>query len=61
MIRGAFGIPEAYTILVMVAVGYPGDLSTLKENHQKVSVAPRTRNPLEENFFFNHFLEPDKP
>lgn len=61
VIREAFGIPEAYTILVAIAVGYPGDLSALKENHRKVSVAPRTRNPLEENFFFNHFLEPDKP
>lgn len=55
LIREAFGIPESYTILIVIAVGYPGDLSTLKENHQKVSVAPRTRNPLEENFFFNRF------
>ena len=58
VIREAFGIPESYTILVAIAVGYEGDLSTLKENHQKVSVAPRTRNPLEENFFFNQFKEP---
>jgi len=61
VIRAAFGIPESYTILVAIAVGYEGDLSTLKEKHQKVSVAPRTRNPLEENFFFNQFKEPDAP
>ena len=61
VIRGAFGIPESYTILIAIAVGYEGDLSTLKENHQKVSLAPRTRNPLEENFFFNQFVEPDAP
>lgn len=61
VIREAFGIPESYTILVAIAVGYEGDLSTLKENHQKVSVAPRTRNALEENFFFNQFKEPDAP
>ena len=59
VIRDAFRIPESYTILVVIAVGYEGDLSTLKENHRKVSVAPRTRNPLEDNFFFNHFEEPD--
>jgi nitroreductase len=58
VIREEFQIPEAYTILVAIAVGYKGDLSTLKENHQKVSLAPRTRNPLQENFFFDRFEEP---
>jgi nitroreductase len=58
VIREEFQIPETYTILIAIAVGYEGDLSTLKENHQKVSVAPRTRNPLEENFSFNQFVEP---
>ena len=59
VIREEFNIPESYTVLVTIAVGYEGDLSTLKENHQKVSVAPRTRNPLEDSFFFNQFKEPD--
>ena len=61
VIQEAFRIPEAYTILVVIAVGYEGDLSTLKDNHQKVSVAPRARNPLEENFFFNQFVERGDP
>ena len=61
VLREAFDIPESYTILILIAVGYEGDLSTLKENHQKVSLAPRTRNPLEDNFFFNRFVEPDPP
>jgi len=59
VIREEFQIPESYTILIVIAVGYEGDLSTLKENHQKVSVAPRTRNPMEANFSFNRFVEPD--
>jgi len=58
VIREAFRIPEAYTIAVVIAVGYEGDLSTLNENHRKVSIAHRTRNPLEKNFFFNRFAEP---
>jgi nitroreductase len=58
VIRDEFRIPEGYAILVVIAVGYAGDLSTLKESHQKVSVAPRARNPLEHNFFFNRFSEP---
>ncbi len=58
-IRDAFQIPEAYAILVVIALGYEGELSTLKENHRKVSVAPRNRNPLEQNFFFNRFNEPE--
>lgn len=59
-IREAFQIPDTYTVLIVIAVGYEGDLSTLKENHQKVSTAPRTRNPLEDNFFFNRFSEPEE-
>ena len=60
--RGPLGPAHGFSlieVLIVIAVGSEGDLSTLKENHQKVSVAPRTRNPLEENFFFNQFVEPD--
>jgi glutaredoxin-dependent peroxiredoxin len=59
VLRQAFQIPESYTILIMLAVGYEGDLSTLKEHHRKVSVAPRKRRPLESNFLFNRFDEPE--
>jgi len=54
-LREAFGIPSAYTILVVIAVGYPGDLATLEERHRAISTAPRTRNPLEKNFFFDGY------
>lgn len=57
-VREAWPIPEDHDIQVMIAVGYQGDLSLLKEYHQKVSTAPRSRRPLEQNFFFNRLPEP---
>ena len=55
----AFEIGEEYTVMVVIALGYEGDMETLKEKHKKVSTAPRTRNPLEEHFFFNQpYKEP---
>jgi nitroreductase len=57
VIREEFSVPPDYTILVMIAIGYKGDLATLDERHQKVSMAQRTRSPLEKNFFFNAFSE----
>jgi glutaredoxin-dependent peroxiredoxin len=53
VLREAFRIPADYVILVVVAVGYKGDLATLQERHRALSLAPRTRNPLEKNFFFD--------
>ncbi|MEW6443834.1 MAG: nitroreductase family protein [bacterium] len=57
VLREAFRIPDGTTILVVVAIGYPGDLSTLQEKHRGISTAPRTRNPLEKNFFFDAYPE----
>jgi len=59
-LREAFQIPPAYTILVMIAVGYKGDLDTLQEKQRNVSLAPRARNPLDRNFFFNRFPTPEE-
>jgi len=55
VIRQAFRIPDAYTVLIMIAVGAPGDLGTLSEKHRAVSMADRVRRPLEANFFRNRF------
>jgi len=53
VIREAFGIPNEYTVLIVLAVGYKGDLATLNEKHREVSQAPRVRKALEETFFLN--------
>jgi nitroreductase len=51
--REAFQLPADFTILIVIAVGYRGDLASLQERQRNMSMAPRTRNPLENNFFFN--------
>ena len=52
-VKELFGIPDEFEVLIAIAIGYEGDISTLAERHQKVSRAPRERQPLEENFYFN--------
>lgn len=59
VLRQEFGIPAEFTILVMIAIGYKGDLATLEERHQKLSLGPRMRNPLEKNCFFNTYSPED--
>jgi len=61
LLRQAFGLPDAYTVLVVIAVGYEGDLDTLSEKHREVSRAARGRRPIEENFFLNRFASPEEP
>lgn len=52
-VRQAFGFPDGYQIMVAIAIGYEGDISTLEERHREISHAPRQRKPLAEIAFFN--------
>jgi nitroreductase len=52
-VRQAFGFPDGYQIMVAIAIGYEGDISTLEERHQELSRAPRQRRPLAEVAFFD--------
>jgi nitroreductase len=52
-VREAFGFSEEVSVMVAIAVGYEGDISTLDEKKQAVSRAPRERKPLEEIVRFN--------
>lgn len=49
--RAAFNIPEQFTLMAMVSVGYPADIATLTGEALTRETAPRTRKPLEELFF----------
>ncbi|GAB4328661.1 MAG: hypothetical protein Kow0010_12650 [Dehalococcoidia bacterium] len=45
-LRVAFGAPPEVRILAIIAIGYPGDPSTLPQDLQAREVAPQKRQPL---------------
>lgn len=49
--RATFGIPEQYTLMAMLSVGYPADIGTLSGETLERETAPRSRRPLGELFF----------
>ena len=49
--RVTFGIPEQYTLMAMLSVGYPADIATLSGETLERETAPRSRRPLGELFF----------
>lgn len=52
-VREAFGLADEYKVMVAIAIGYEGDISTLNEKHQQISRATRQRKPLGEIVGFN--------
>jgi nitroreductase len=49
--RTAFGVPEQYALMAMVAVGYPADIDTLSPEASERETASRKRRELGELFF----------
>jgi nitroreductase len=49
--REVFAIPEQYSLMAMIAVGYQADVNTLSGEVLERETAPRTRRPLGELFF----------
>lgn len=49
--REKFNIPEQYTPMAMVSVGYPAEISTLTGDVLARETAARTRKPLSQLFF----------
>lgn len=52
-IRHAFNIPDGFTCMAMIAIGYQTEPHVLEGELRDKEVAERTRKPLEENFFEN--------
>jgi len=48
---GAFEIPENFTPMAMITLGWPGDSDGLPDRILKGEVAARERKPLDENFY----------
>lgn len=49
--RAAFGIPEEYTPMAMIAVGYQASPDVLDDETKQKELKPRSRKPLESHFF----------
>ena len=49
--RATFTIPEQYTLMAMVSVGYAADISTVEGDALARETAARTRRPLGELFY----------
>ena len=49
--RATFGIPERFTPMAMIAVGYQTDADILDEDFKAIELAERQRRPLGELFF----------
>ena len=47
-----FGIPEGYTPMAMIAIGYQTAREDVPEERREREFAPRKRNPVSEHFFF---------
>jgi len=54
-VKEILGIPEDYTLITLVIVGRPGDVSDLSEQHREVELGPRDRKPLSEVLARNRF------
>ena len=50
-IRAAFAIPEDYTCMAMIAIGYPASPDILDGNLKERELASRSRQPLGAHFF----------
>lgn len=56
--REAFQIPEQYTLMAMISVGYPADISNLEGDVLSRETAERKRRSLNELFFANGWNQP---
>jgi nitroreductase len=56
--REAFAIPEQFTLMAMVAVGYAGDASQLPDDLKERELAPRKRKPVADLFFDSAWNKP---
>lgn len=59
--RALFGIPEGFTPMAMIAVGFPGNLEDLTPKQRDRELAPRRRKPVSEIAFASRWSRPWAP
>jgi nitroreductase len=53
VVKKAFGIPDEFTVITLVALGFPGSDAHLNEKHRKAESSPRLRKPEQEVLCYN--------
>ncbi len=53
VVKKNFDIPEEFTVITLVAVGFPGSDAHLSEKHLKLETSPRSRKPEQEVICYN--------
>ncbi len=53
LVKKNFDIPEEYTVITLVAVGFPGSDAHLSEKHLKLETGPRSRKPEQDVICYN--------
>jgi nitroreductase len=60
-LRREFAIPQSYTPMAMIAIGYQADADILEGDYRARELAPRRRKPIETRFFEGTWEEGFKP
>jgi len=56
-VRRIFGIPDSFTPMAALALGYLAEAGSLDENFLQMENAERRRQSLESSFYFGHWPE----
>ncbi|MBW2029388.1 MAG: nitroreductase family protein [Deltaproteobacteria bacterium] len=54
-VKEAFRIPDEFIVITLVAIGFPGDESALRDKHRELENSARDRKPLEHVLCFNRW------
>ncbi len=60
-VRKRFSVPDEFMPMTMIAIGYPGEVSTLDEKNQAREKEVRTRKPMGETVFAGGWNKPFVP
>ncbi|MDR7610656.1 MAG: hypothetical protein QN161_12325, partial [Armatimonadota bacterium] len=52
-VQAALGVPEGFTVLLVVSLGFPGDPADLQPHHLELERTDRKRIPLEQVVAYN--------